>query len=205
MVSRLDRGARRSLFALALTLLLFVLPACGPPAEIADLRAIGVRTQEYGRGWYRFRSDDGYSFQMPGVPLSERQTYAIAGARVDAIFYDLTAELGSRGYLLRAFDARELDRAQREELREQAEAMIVRSNEASEPRRVPTRGVEAVERVVQGLSINGHFGVLRTMVLGPFVFQLLVVLPPSAGDPGDARQFFESVRLTGSPSSRTGT
>lgn len=195
MVSRFHaRAIGTSLLALgALTCLL---PACGAQAEIGQLRELGVRTQEHGLGWYRFRSDAGYSFRMPGVPLSERQTYTLGGHRIDAIFYDLTAELGSRGYLLRAFDAGELDPNQREELRQLAENMIVSDHEASPPRRVSHQGVECFERVVQDLSMNGHFGVLRTMVLGRFVFQLTVILPPSAGDPGDARQFFESVQLT---------
>jgi hypothetical protein len=155
-----------------------------------------VRVQVAGAAWYQLVSEDGYRFRMPGLPLCAREEYAFGGVEVDALYFDLGAEANSRAYLLRVFDASGLDDAQREELRAQAEAQVVAAGEeATETHVVAHRGVPAHERVVTNMTANGHFGLLRTMVYGDFVFQMVTIVPTATGGPSDARAFFESVEV----------
>ncbi|MGE0786378.1 MAG: hypothetical protein AB7S26_11975 [Sandaracinaceae bacterium] len=168
---------------------------CGPPAHVRELASVGLRAQEIGSGWYRFISEDGYRFRMPGIPRCQRETFHYARRVIPATFCDLRAERNSRGYLFRAFDAAEMDWREREDLRLQAEDQIVRvGDEVSDVREVRHREVTAFERVVSPVSDNGHIGIVRTLVYGPHVFQLVIIVSLGSGDPQDARTFFDSVQ-----------
>lgn len=170
--------------------------ACGPPAHVAELRAVGVRVQELGGWWYRFTTDEGVRFRMPGVPLCARESYRFGLADVGALFCDLAAEANSRAYLIHVFDARELDDAQREELREQLETQVVEAGEeASEVHVIAHRGVPAHDLVVTNMTANGHFGLVRTLIYEQYVFQLVTLVPTATGGPSDARVFFDSVEV----------
>lgn len=175
-----------------------LLTACGGAGEVRQLETLGVRIQPREAGWYRLRSEAGYSFELPGVPLAEREEYGLGGARIPALFYDLSAEMSSRGFLVRAFDARALDDAEREELRRLAEEQIARAGETiSDRREVRDAGVTVHQIVVEPVTMYGHLALVRTFVRGPFVFQLVAIILPGDGEPGDAERMFRSIQLEG--------
>lgn len=170
---------------------------CGASADIAALETLNVRTREVGRGWYRLESGDAYVFDMPGVPLAEPERYDFGGREIRATFYDLSAELDSRGFLVRAFDAHELDEAEREALRREAEAQITQAGEGtSNARTFVERGIQVHELQVEWVSSHGHVAWVRTFVDGPFVFQVTAILVGGAGVPEDVSRFMRSVRAT---------
>jgi hypothetical protein len=168
---------------------------CVPSAEMEALQTMGVRTRAIDLGWYQLASADGYRFEMPGVPVAEHERFRFGGQAVTATFYDLDAEMHSRGFLLRAFDARSLDERGREALRLEAEADVVRAgSEVSHRDRFVERAIEMHEIVVEEIGPNGHVAWVRTFVDGIFVFQLTAIVHPGAGVPEDARRFLRSVR-----------
>jgi hypothetical protein len=174
--------------------------ACITDTRLRDLETVGIVTRVDTLGWYRFERAGAYRFRMPGVPVAERESYFFGGVSVPALYFDLSAEANSRGYLLRVFDAVELDPPAREALREEAEAMMLRAAEdASAPETVPYAGGMAHERLLRDLTSNGHHGILRTVVLDRFVFQLVVIMAPGSGDASDARAFFDSIGVVAGP------
>ena len=90
---------------------LSLMAACSLMPDTEHLTRLGVRVHESSLGWYQL-GPDGYVFEMPGVPLAEREEYRFAGHTVDALFYDLGTGANWRRYLLRSFDARALSEAE---------------------------------------------------------------------------------------------
>lgn len=184
--------------ATVLTSLALACVGCGAASGAGQLETLGVHVERRDPGWYRLRSDAGYSFELPGVPRAEREEHALGGALVPTVYYRLMAEMSSRGYLVRVYDARELDPAEREELRARAEERLLRSAEEVSARRRRVIGAVAVhEAIIEPLSIYGHIGLVRTFVRGPFVFEIVTVLLPGGGPPDDARRVVGSVRADG--------
>ncbi len=175
-----------------------VLAGCGAAFEARSLETLGVRARAEERGWFELRSDAGYRFEMPGVPHAEPEEYALRGQLVRAIFYDLRAEMSSRGFRVRAFDAGELDGEGREAVRVQAEAQAMRIGEQVSGRReLVEDGVTVHEAIVEPVTMHGHIAIVRTFVRGRFVFQLIAVVMPGGGRPDDAYRFFRSVHVRG--------
>lgn len=176
---------------------LSLMAACSLMPDTEHLTRLGVRVHESSLGWYQL-GPDGYLFEMPGVPLAEREEYRFAGHTVDALFYDLSTGVNWRRYLLRSFDARALSEAEREEMRELAEEQVAMSLG-----RVITRH----ERWVEGSRVHEvrldrddraeRSAIVQTGVRGGFVFQQVVIFELSDGDWSDMRHFFASLRLRG--------
>lgn len=170
--------------------------SCMSTVDLRPLNALGVEVARAPSGWQRLRSAEGWSVELPGIPLAERQTYTFASERVPALFFDLAAEAQSRVYLVRVFDAQALSLDAREELRAEAEAQQTRAGSGtSEPRIVSFRGVPAHDLIIRDVTSRAHSAYLRTVVIGDFVFQLTVIVASASGVPGDVRHFFDSPRV----------
>lgn len=174
------------------TVLALTAIACGGSSRIAELSREGIHVApEAGVGWYRLRTDEGYSLSLPGLPLTEREEFVFGGVVVPQRFFDLRTEGQSRGYLVRVFDARALSDGSREELRQQAMELFVPHGAEIAQREAMVAGEQLV---VDGYSQHGHVGLLRSFVRDGFVWQMLLVMHPGAGAPSDAAKFFGSAR-----------
>jgi hypothetical protein len=170
-----------------------VVTACGGSSRIADLSREGIHVApEAAVGWYRLRTDEGYSLSLPGLPRTEREEFYFGGTAVPQRFFDLSTEAQSRGYLVRVFDARRLSEESREELREQALELFL-------PHGAEVVGRETLDPgeqlLVDGYSVHGHMGLLRSFVRAGFVWQMLLVFEPGGGGPSEAAKFFGSARV----------
>jgi hypothetical protein len=164
------------------------------PEAVSSLRALRIQVIEHDG--YLLRSEDGWSARFAALPLSAREEYQFRSATVPTVFLDMNAELNSRGYLLRVYDARALDDGDREALRVLAEQRVMESGEPSPPR-ITREGDAEVHDVVITNLVNTpyHSATLRTFVLGGFVFEAVVIAQRDMGAPSDTRAFFSSIRL----------
>lgn len=169
--------------------------------SVSALRAIGIHVYALDANQYRFCADDGFCFEMPGVPLGQRERYTFGGRHVPAYYFDLDAEESSRAYLLRVFDVRALDDQGREEARARAHADIARAaGHASDPRSFLQGETRVHELDLYELDAQAeHDATLRTLVLRGFVFQAVVVAEHGSGDAADTRRFFGSLRVQERP------
>ncbi len=59
------------------------------------------------------------------------------------------------------------------------------------------RGVAMEQLVLDGMTEEGHVGLLRSFVAGGFVWVMLTIMAPGSGAPTDAQAFFHSARWPG--------
>jgi len=178
---------------LLLKVALVTMPACAGSTRIADLNRLGVCVRVEGGGWYRLRAEEGYAFAMPGLPLAIREDFYFGGVQVPEQFFDLSLEANTRGFLVRVFDARELEPEARERLRIEALDMFLPPRGQIHDRQTIVVGGVDVERIVaEGYSGYTHLGILYSFVRGGFVFQMLVIADPESGAPTDAEAFLRS-------------
>jgi hypothetical protein len=169
-----------------------------PDDSIVRLRAVGVLTYVESAGWYRFRSRDGYSFEMQGIPAAEREDYSFGRHEVRATFYDLNAEACSRGFLLRVFDVGSLNDDDKEHVRAEAEEQITRTGVVHQPpRSLVAHGARVREVFVEEVTRNGHYAIVRTYVQNGRVVQATLVSDPGEGDISDFQHFFASIAIDG--------
>jgi hypothetical protein len=172
-----------------------LLAGCASWSDTSHLAALGVRARVSDRGWFQLRTAD-FSFEMPGVPLGEREQYFFGGVEIDALFFDLSTGQNWREYLFRAFDVRSLAESDRESVRGEAETQIVRAGRGSVPRPMRAHdGYPAHELIVEGMNSVDWSALVRTSVRGGWVFQQVVVFDVGDGDWSDIRYFLDSVRV----------
>lgn len=136
--------------------------SCMSTVDLRPLNALGVEVARAPSGWQRLRSAEGWSVELPGIPLAERQTYTFASERVPALFFDLAAEAQSRVYLVRVFDAPALSLDAREELRAEAEAQQTRAGSGtSAAPTVSFRGAPAHDLIIADVTSRAHSALSR--------------------------------------------
>jgi hypothetical protein len=132
---------------------------------------------------------------MPGLPLMMEEEFVFGGQVVPQRFFDLSAEADTRAYLVRVFDAGDLDPESRRALRDEAESLMM----PAEPRVVHDDVVRREGREVHRMQVEGypidHTGELRSFVDGGFVWQMLVITQTGTGQPTDGEAFFGSAQL----------
>ena len=134
------------------------------------------------------------------MPLSAREEYQFGSATIPTVFLDMNAEFGSRGFLLRVYDTRALSEADREALRALAEQRTLEIGQPGPPRVSREGDAEVHDVVITELVDNPyHAAILRTFVLGGFVFEAIVIAQRDMGVTEDARAFFASIRLRTAP------
>lgn len=168
-----------------------VLAGCAPTAKLSELRRQGMSVQERGGGWYVYRAPEGYRFSMPGVPLMESQMFTFMGTPVPERFFDLSAELNTRGFLVRVFDARQLPPEQQELLRDDAIDLFLSLNMEVQERRTVVEAGRDVEHIAADYGFH-HIAMIRSFIRDGFVIQMLAIIQRGMGTPHDAHTFFRS-------------
>ena len=72
-------------------------------------------------------------------------------------------------------------------------ALTVEQMDAVARREIDHHGSAGIEQEITGMTTNGHLGLVRMFAHGHFAFRVTVISASDAGDPSDARAFFESV------------
>lgn len=184
--------------AAGLTLALGIgLAGCAPADRLTTLRAAGLEVIPGPASWSRLTSDDGYSFELPGLPLAEREEWVFHGVRIERTFVDLDVERGLGAYLAYAYLAPGLDERGRERLRMAGQDRITRAGAVvGVPHEVVMLGHRVVEVVVEGVGRwDDYHVVVRSFVAGELVFVLAVIRPAVGTIPAETDRFFGSFRI----------